>query len=555
MKEILTLQKGYKLVEKKDKVSPYLAYNTVLSTEKQCKYSKAEYYKEADVVILTRHLLICPNCGSYIPAYANYFTSHKPRKKINRNSAYEWCGTYSSLFDAENTNKQLDLYTPLTDYTSNLSCPACEYRTRISDSSEEIIFEIKRRKITLTSKINTLSEFLMLDWSYKENEVTSFPLYESITFNFKKHKVFLELYQEDGSRLCVRDITNGLPEKQCNSKLLKLINNNIFVKTSLLRYFKKIWNGIKIPFTKNEVNLKYFVYMTTYIGFNKDFYLNIPSYLENDTLFDTSFKREKKLLSKSDNLIQLLENSTLPKLKSIKKLLFENQHYFFYFSEIQQLFNLLGGDSNLLISFLQSPNGYIHLFLLHSQPGIMNFYSDFSKLKSPLALHKILMNYGYKTTEYALFYSSLNTTLRKQERKKWNEKKVKVVFDDTTKRCEQTETLFSEESKHHHPFELKEQTYNGFTFRLLKNRKQQIQLGQQLRNCLESTYYSTPIVAVIKNGHYVAAIEIDPEYKAINQAFLSDNEPIYEDKNIFKAFKTFAKKNKINYNEHITFYE
>ena len=80
--------------------------------------------------------------------------------------------------------------------------------------------------------------------------------------------------------------------------------------------------------------------------------------------------------------------------------------------------------------------------LLHLiQQLLFLIYFDFSKNKSPEKLHKILLDYGYQTTEYALHYASLNSELRKAERKKWSETKAKSLFDDRLKQIKQTEAL------------------------------------------------------------------------------------------------------------------
>ena len=546
MKEVLTLQKGYKLIEINRAVSPYLAYNTILSTDKQKRYSNALFDIERNMVTMTKHLLVCPQCGYHIPAYAHSFMEYfTPRKKVTRNTAYEWCGALPSFFQDLKT-KALDLYIPLTNCHGTLSCTNCEKESKISNDTEEISFDLTRKKLSITCKINTITEILLLTWSLNL-EITSFPLYETICFNFKKHKVYLELSKEDGSKICVRDITNGLPEKERGSKLTTLIDNNVLVKSKLTKYFEYMWKCTKLPFCLNELNLQKFIAMSKFIGFNKDFYLNIPVLENDELLFDPSFKNERRKLSNSCNCIQVFEKSTLPKVKSVKKILFENQKFFFYIAEIESFYKFFGEDSNLLVSFLKSLNNYSHLSMLHSHPAIMDFYSDFSKIiKSPEKLHKLLLDYGYQTTEYALHYASLNSELRKAERKKWSETKAKSLFDDRLKQIKQTESLFTEDEPHN--FKLNDQTYNGYTYTLLTSRQQMIALGKHLSNCLQSTYYATPIIGVVQNGKYIAAIELDGgNNDTVEQAYLAHNESILGNTKFFESFKLFCKKNNLWY--------
>lgn len=547
MKETLTLQKGFKFIEERHNVSPYFAYNSILLTKKQKKYSNAEYNLQNDAVTLTRHKFICRNCGAHIPAYPHTFMSYyfRPRKRVPRNIAFEWCGSYPSFFDNKNEVKALQLYTPFTKSKEELTCPYCNHSSKISNDTEEISFDLTRKKLNVSCKINTITEILLLTWSLNL-EITSFPLYETICFNFKKHKVYLELAKEDGSKIGVRDITNGLPEKERGSKLTTLIDNNVLVKSKLTKYFEDMWKCTKLPFCLNELNLQKFIAMSKFIGFNKDFYLNIPVLENDELLFDPSFKNERRKLSNSCNCIQIFENSTLPKVKSVKKILFENQKFFFYITEIENFYKFFGEDSNLLVSFLKSLNNYSHLSMLHSHPAIMDFYSDFSKIKSPEKLHKILLDYGYQTTEYALHYASLNSELRKAERKKWNETKAKSLFDDRLKQIKQTESLFTEDEPHN--FKLKDQTYNGYTYTLLTSRQQMIALGKHLSNCLQSTYYTTPIIGVVQNGKYIAAIELDGgDNDTVEQAYLANNESVLGNTKFFESFKLFCKKNNLWY--------
>ena len=72
--------------------------------------------------------------------------------------------------------------------------------------------------------------------------------------------------------------------------------------------------------------------------------------------------------------------------------------------------------------------------------------------------------------------------------------------------------------------------------------------GEQLNNCLRSAQFNNPVICMMKNGRYVAAIEVDEKKKLVIQALIKDNEDIEDDKSIYIAFKKWCKGNNFCYN-------
>ena len=536
--ETLTISKGFTLIEKKQIVSPYVALN-ILSTQKQARFTKAEYIPENDTFEFTRHVAVCSSCNSHIPAYKHAFQKYTPYRRVSKANAYEFCAI-DSLFTT-GMRRVLPIHTALSTNTEALTCPICEKSAKISNESEQIWIEHQPRKITVKSAIDSLADVLAVDL-YRNIEIQSFPLYELICFDLKRHKVFIKLLNRDGSSVVTRDITSGLDFEKQNSKFSRLINENVLLKQKLARLFKRY--GAELPFRLNELNLQKFIVGTAFVGYNKSFYSNIPCINKNESIFDPSFKSQRSKLAESANCIELLKDSSLPQTKSFRKTFFENCELFFYLPEIESLFKIFK-DPNLLLSFFGSANCRPILNLLHDHIGIAEFFNDFSQCKSPTMLLNLLTEYDSNTYEYGLFYASLTLSKKKLEKKRWNEKdnSFRNDFWESLNEYEASKELFEYEDEAV-DLKIKDSCCEGYEYIHLKSPQQQYTAGCHLANCLRSNYYRTHILGIMKNGRYLAAVEVNAQ-RAVEQAYLKNNKSISESKAIYSSLKKFCKKNNI----------
>lgn len=548
LKEIITINKGYKIMEQTTTVDAPIAYG-ILSTKKQFKYTSAEYLVDTKQVILKKHIMVCPHCNAHKPAYRHFIYDYDLPKQISASYARRWCYDLRPFFAIE--NDELYLYEPVKD-VKRVECPVCGQMSSTSELVEDILIEYNKGVIKLTCMLDSIADVINIDWA-PTIQVTALPLIESVTFNMKKGTTFFELHNANGELLSIRDVTNGLPVSKKVSKMIRLINSNLYIKRKLIEYFEKAWKG-SIPFSINELDFYRATLLTTYVGYtNVNFYYNVPDVSEEGTLEET-FKPTRKRLHYSDNCIALIETSGIPKSKSIKSIIYENLYFLFYIKEIEILWNLFRHDHNLLVSFLTAENACANLMTLYTYPGIIDFYTDFARVKSPLELKNMIVTSGKEAYIYGMSYSAFSKRHKLDAQKRWG--KIKELLIESyynlnfTRQFEQAFLTLPSMEKIKH---FNEQCINGYKFVALKTRCEFVTAGRQLQNCLGRNSFRDPVIGVMKYGRYVAAIEVGMPDMFVVQAYLAENEPIEKDEDIFAAFKKWCKRNSVNENFECAF--
>ena len=140
------------------------------------------------------------------------------------------------------------------------------------------------------------------------------------------------------------------------------------VNRELKNQFIKIFRG-SLPFRTKELTVEQFVLMTRFIGYNCGFYNALP-YAEKENLIERRFLKSAKRLHHAVKVPNIFEKTTLPKVKSIRKLLFCNPALFFYTEELEQLWKIIE-DVNLFRNFITSQNIFSELAFLHKMPQFL----------------------------------------------------------------------------------------------------------------------------------------------------------------------------------------
>ncbi len=538
LKEIITINKGYKIIEQTTTVDALLAYR-ILSTKKQFKYTSAEYLANTKQVALKRHTFVCPNCNAYRPAYKHFVYDYNLPKRMSPSRARQWCYEYRTLLDMD--NETFDLYEPIDDL-KGVECPVCGQKSSTSNLTEDILVEYNKGVIKVTCTLDRIFDVINIDWA-PTVEVVALPLVESVTFNVKKGTTFFELYDSNGKRLAIRDVTNMLPASKQVSKMIRLINSNVHVKRKLIEYFEKAWKG-PIPFSINELDFSKANLITAYVGYtNVSFYNNILGDV-SEPLISELYKATRKKLHYINNCVSVVETSSMPHSKTIKATIYSNLHFLFYVKEIELLWKLFQYDHNLLSSFLTSETAHANLMTLYAYPGIVEFYADFASIKSPLELKNMLITSGKKAYLYGVYYSAYSERYKREAQKRW--KNFKEVLDEayySLNYTRQLEPIFATLPKEEESNRFSEQCINGYKFIALKSRYDFITAGKQLKNCLSTCGFRNPVIGVMKYGRYVAAIEVCVAEMLVEQAHLAENKSIDADQCVFAAFKKWCKKN------------
>lgn len=547
----LTINDGFRVLEETATFNAFYACDVLLSTDKCFKYTKAVFERSTNTVTMTRHKWVCPCCGYHMPAYPYFHGEKKPDKIMTRGKARQWCGDVRSLFEPE--RKRLALYEPMADF-DDFHCPQCGEMSVNSNSTSEVKITQDKGRVKVSVMLRKLHEVIHLHWA-PECDVKDIPLEESVTFNIRKGKTYYELRKASGELICVRDITNVAYKDKKLSKLTNIINTNIYAKKEIRKCFNNIW-GIPVPFKSEELDLYRLVLLTSYVGYTqKDFYYNIPCEFGELTPH-SCFKPMRKKLHNSVNCIGIMEHSGLPKAKSVKTLMYTNTYLFFFADELKIMWKLLGENYDLFVRFASSSVAVPTLVLLRTNPGVIEFYSDFVRVKSSVELYKLLRFYRDVAVRYAVFYLSFSDKKKKTEQKRWGNIRG-TLFDGYGKLI--TDSYIDKEfvSIPIHPklSELKEQKVDGYRFLWLKTNSQFVKAANDLDNCLATTKFDNPIFGIQKHGKYVAAVEVDIDEGVCEQAYIKDNVEISEDTKIYSAFCTWCRKNHlaIDYRECFPF--
>ena len=278
---------------------------------------------------------------------------------------------------------------------------------------------------------------------------------------------------------------------------------------------------------------------------NKKFY-NAVTYEKKGDLIERRFLKSAKRLHRAVKVPNIFEKTTLPKVKSIRKLLFCNPALFFYTEELERLWEIIE-DVNLFRNFITSQNIFSELAFLHKMPRLINFYAEY---KAEIGIKRLYHHFFRATNRYWLYhyvswYYLLSEYDKKIERQKWHngwlekrddfegiENDMGALFGVSIPDC-------SSKNFRHPDLEC---CINGYSFRRLKNSMEFLRAGKELKNCLADwQFFRNNVYGMIDNGKYVAAVEIKDN--VIIQAHTYRNGDISDNCSIKQAFDVWKSRN------------
>ena len=245
--------------------------------------------------------------------------------------------------------------------TSDFICPKCNAISHQSKGFVDVTFTVDKKKIIISRKLE-LQDWLQIKWCVDNICTTEAQLYETITFNLRNGHTFVSLEDGHDKKIQIRDITNIKPNLYFDDPIFELIDLYKPVKRELRNRFIKIFRG-SLPFRTKELTVEQFVLMTRFIGYNCGFYDALP-YAEKENLIEISFLKSAKRLHHAVKVPNIFEKTTLPKVKSIRKLFFCNPALFF----IQRNSNSFGKSSKMSICF--GISSHLKTFFLSWRPYI-----------------------------------------------------------------------------------------------------------------------------------------------------------------------------------------
>ena len=517
---------GYAKVSKTEKMKIWEA-GKILATAKQKYYTNA--VRNGAEAELKGYYIVCPCCNKEMVSNTNYSVFNNGDSdyvRISRKIVYKWSSAQLS-FTEEDTNKNLYISSPLGK-SGLFVCPDCGIESGTCDDVRKVSISLERKKIEIRSEITDIKELILSEWTERGLICTEFPVYEILTFNLKKGKVHIKFVNVKGEMLVQKDVTS-YPAVFEGSISYNLISHNKKVNRTLKRMFKGAWK-CELPFCGSMISVNDFFKMTLFTGYSKEFYSTIP-YETTSMKVESSFGKIAAKIRCSENVPDVFEESKLPKIKSVRRLFFGTPELMFFLNEAEMMWDVIK-DPNLYCDFLKTDSSLRVLSDLHMMPGIVEYISDFCKVKG-IRKFIIYLKYGWaEMLSEAVKYGCSGISFRKVMQKKWRENKNIIAMS-------REERLYSVPMKK--PEEkIADCKINDYYFFWLRNSNEYEFAGKKLNNCLSSwSCYNSPVVCIKKRDKYVAAIEVSDG--CICQAYGYDNSSIKSNRKLFETVKKWQK--------------
>lgn len=529
---------GFTIEEQQKTVSRDEAFEA-LTPVRQKKSTLAVF--ENNLVVITKHAIACPLCGKKTPAYHNH------QRKVYLPMDI-WLAQQTSI--AEMIPQTL-VFNGSIETMNYFICHRCNMKSYPSKGFVDVFFTVDRRKIKISRKLE-IKEWFQIKWGADKICTTDFELYETITFNLKSGRTYISLEDSCGEKLQICDITNRNPNQYSDDPIFKLINLYKPVNRELKNQFLKIFRG-SLPFHTKELTVKQFLLMTRFIGYDSEFYNALP-YAEKEDLIERRFLKPARRLHLAAKIPGIFEKTTLPKVKSIRKLLFCNPALFFYTEELEQLWEIIE-DINLFRNLITSQNIFYELAFLRKMPHLINFYAEY---KAEIGIRRLYHHFFRATNRYWLYsyvswYYLLSEYDKRIERKKWHDGRLEKqnLFDGIEN---DMGAFFGIPIPDYSPKDFRhtglECCINGYSFKRLKNSMEFLQAGRELNNCLVNwQFFRNNVYGIMDHGKYVAAIEIKDN--VIIEAHTYRNGDISDNHSIKQAFDIWKNKNSMTEQKQI----
>ncbi len=524
------LPMGYKTIKRESEVDLYTACD-VLRSRKQKYITSVE--RIDNKAIIKSHRIVCPHCGKETPAYSHCWNKRSSAfRKKSVAEITEWANIQPSLINEPDEEMKIQEY---EDFSGEYICPKCGYSSNKSKEYTELYIDYIDKKLFVKRAIKNISEIVSLKWLNGSASIV-FPSFEQVVFDFESRNTYME-FLSDKTVVCSAPITDSEADFM-GDILLDLLSKNNILKRTIRRCFEDI-TELKMPFTTKELNIDKFVNFVRFKGFPKDFYDAIP-FWKGTRVLDESFQEITRRLREPECAMVLLEKSSLPYCKSVKRLFAKRSGLFFYLRECEFLYNLLG-DVNLFCNYLNKTFTFHFLSMMHYyEKPVKTFLKDYM-----LVLGKQRFAVKFSPSEdvirYGIHYASLSGYVRKKEQEKWLE--GVDVFDDFS-------ILFYRENNISVPMPLvlksmKDSVVNSYRFQYLRTKQQCVITGEKMKNCLVNwDCYSNPVAVVYKGDKIVAAVEIFKN--TIVQAKECKNKSLTLQSELYDAIEKWCKKSGIN---------
>ena len=530
MKEI-RIPQGYQFKKKTKKVDLFAAHRIFKGREKR-RYTVAE--RVGEQIRLTAHVLRCPYCGKEVPAYRRFLypTAETEDFEIDFDG---WLEQQFS-FDAA-PPVTLQLQRP-EDYRKRFVCPRCGNTSRRADEEVLVTVDANKNGIYLIRELESFSDICAVGWARQEIGLQEDNLFEGIVFDLQGGTTTFAIFDQSKRVLEQRNFETFSKRREL-SGLGLLVEESLMLKRELHRLFTEAWPS-PLPFQPAELSMLRLALMTRFKGFDRGFYDAVP--LTETPRLDPSFDTVAEQLGSVEEAFALLDRSSLPATKSIRRFFAQNSGLFFYLRECELLCSLLDADVNHLRRLLTHTCIYDHLADLHIYPALELFLRAFGRVKGVGKLFSLLNTEWPKMMEMAFHYAMKDEAGRRADEQSWMasgyiKRYKRWVFDPLRP------TFSLPVLRDLIPEDIPDCVIRGYCFRWLRTTRDFRDAARALDNCLENWWQvdATSVLTVSYGGTILAAVEVDG--CEINQALTKRNGSIPKDSPLYAIIDHWRKQN------------
>jgi hypothetical protein len=353
-----------------------------------------------------------------------------------------------------------------------------------------------------------------------------YPLEIKLTFNRETYRTVFQLTDREGSPLLVKDITLEAVSLQGFSIAKHLVHDTP-LKTAVIAAFEAA--GGSLPFRRDELDIETFSLLNRFLGFPRAFYDAIP-FSENNKKIDRGFAEIAGRLRRYQNVGALYTTLGLPDKKRFKKAVMENPALLFYAAELQ---TLPFQNYDIMLKIITSNEVFSFLAKLHDLPGIRLFLAKLIALKGEAAAWKLIekrMDLLHRDAAYGLLIPE----------SRFN----KLISGEPWEETDIITPSFNHPVSQSYGPAIPDEQIGPYAFVALRNTASYRKAARELRNCL-ARRTDLRVFGIMRNRRFAGAAAIDGS--KILEALLTDNQPIDQNEEIFKAFSIWAEKNKLEY--------
>lgn len=517
----VTVSDGYKIFEEKSLYD----FENILKVLKEDNLTNiiSAVIKEEKVEVVKKYWF-CPVCGC--------------KHYIKRKNTVSADGIEDKIF------------CPNLFYTSNVLIAECESLRKpiyicekcgsfVPAKNKEYNFAVLCQNNIIKTELEINDIESLLNTQILDGDITSLinkmPVYECLYLDLSKGNITLQIENLKGY---VFSKVNGINEIQAlkSSRFFELLFYSDGLKKLVIKAFDEAWDKFDFPFTEKDLGFELLFRLVKFINYPfSDFYYCIP-YDEKEINVFPTFNNISEKIHRYDDLPELFANSSLPKVKSLKRLLFTNPEYFFYFDELEKLWQLIN-DINLFMTVIKSEQIFYLLSQIHIYGKVFEYFDVFIKHNSVKSFCNIILRYPICLISNAIAYLNIADESKEYYEPMFANKKFdlngfyyKFNFD---------QTFFNIPMARIND-KIKNCIIDGYDFVILKCKKEYVETGKMLHNCLNTwNYIDSPVIAIKKGNKTVGAIEISDSI--VFQARGCDNSPI-EKADFYSAFLKFCDK-------------